>query len=82
MVSEEKLRWLCRRGSLELDKMLNLYLEHAYLKAGYDEQQLFQALLNFSDAELLRFLVDGQVSEAKGMDALVKKIRSLSAAGT
>ncbi|MBF6648259.1 succinate dehydrogenase assembly factor 2 [Methylobacter sp. BlB1] len=82
MVSEEKLRWLCRRGSLELDKMLNLYLEHAYLKAGHVEQQLFQALLNFSDAELLRFLVDGQVPEAKGMDALVKKIRSLSAAGT
>jgi antitoxin CptB len=82
MVPEEKLRWFCRRGSLELDMMLNLYLDRCYLTAGHDEQQLFQALLHFSDGELLMFLMGGQVPEEKGMDSLVKKIRSLSAAGT
>jgi len=81
MVPEEKLRWLCRRGSLELDMMLSRYLDHEYSEAGYDEQRLFQALLNFSDGELLMYLMGEQLPEEKGMEALVKKIRSLSAAG-
>lgn len=81
MVSEEKLRWLCRRGSLELDMMLSRYLDSAYSKAGHDEQRLFQALLNFSDGALLMYLMGDQLPEEKGMDSLVKKIRSLPAAG-
>lgn len=62
--------------------MLNLYLDRFYLTAGHDEQQLFQALLNFSDGELLMYLMGEQLPEEKGMDSLVKKIRSFSAAGT
>lgn len=81
MIHREKLKWRCRRGTLELDIMLGRYLDRVYPTAGQNEQALFQALLNFSDAELLTFLVGEQLPEAKGMATLVKKIRTLSATG-
>jgi len=52
-----KLRWRCRRGSLELDLILYRYLEQFYGLASPTEQQAFQRLLDLEDTDLLRYLM-------------------------
>lgn len=48
-----KLKWQCRRGTQELDKLLIHYLENSYANAPLTEQQEFQQLLKLEDSELL-----------------------------
>ena len=72
-----KLRWQCRRGTLELDIMLINYLEYGYLVAGDDEKKMFLALLNLEDSLLLPLLM-GDCEPTPGMQAeLISKIRGL-----
>jgi antitoxin CptB len=48
-----KLRWQCRRGSLELDLLLNNYLETRYPVADEEEKSRFVEMLKLDDSELL-----------------------------
>ena len=67
-----RLRWQCRRGTKELDFLLNRYLEAGYLVADQEERALFVELLKFEDDELMGVLM-GEV-EIGGMKYLVDKI--------
>ncbi|MDD5578269.1 MAG: succinate dehydrogenase assembly factor 2 [Methylobacter sp.] len=53
-----RLRWQCRRGSLELDLMLEKYLATGYLVADDKEKARFVELLKLDDAELLELLMN------------------------
>ena len=60
MNEQAKLRWQCRRGSLELDLLLKNYLETDYLTADETEKARFRELLMLEDDELLAiFMEDG-----------------------
>ncbi len=48
-----KIRWQCRRGSRELDLLLNRYLETRYLVADEEEKARFVEMLKLDDSELL-----------------------------
>ncbi|PPD40324.1 MAG: succinate dehydrogenase assembly factor 2 [Methylobacter sp.] len=48
-----KLKWQCRRGSLELDLLLNHYLDTVYLQACAEERARFAELLELDDEVLL-----------------------------
>lgn len=74
-----KLRWRCRRGTLELDILLIRYLEVSYLAANPAEQQAFLRLLESEDTELMRYLMGECLPEAPGLVDVVTKIRSLPA---
>lgn len=52
-----KLRWQCRRGTLELDKLLLHYLDTAYSQANQEEQMAFKALLQLNDNQLLSYFL-------------------------
>jgi antitoxin CptB len=69
-----KLKWQCRRGTQELDKLLLGYLEKDYLHAMPDEQQHFQQLLNLEDSELLQLFFSVH-KEQHFLNYLVEKIR-------
>jgi antitoxin CptB len=58
-----KLRWRCRRGSLELDLILSRYLDTRYVSAARQEQQAFVGLLDLEDPELLQYLLGEDVPE-------------------
>ena len=47
-----KLRWQCRRGTKELDLLLQRYLDSGYLLADDEEKALFVELLELEDDEL------------------------------
>jgi antitoxin CptB len=70
-----KLKWQCRRGTKELDFLLNRYLETGYLVADQQESKLFAALLELEDDELAGVLLGD--TEAGEMVFLVNKIRHI-----
>lgn len=53
MTKLAKLRWQCRRGSLELDLLLSRYLEKQYPKASHLEKKHFEELLELDDSVIL-----------------------------
>ena len=75
-----KLRWQCRRGTLELDIMLENYLDAGYLEADEQEKSAFISLLALEDNELLPYLMGDKSPIAEDLAALVNKIRNLAAA--
>lgn len=74
-----KLRWRCRRGTLELDLILLRYLENRYLTADDQEQQTFLQLLDLEDSDLLRYLMGEQSPAAGNLAELVALMRALPA---
>lgn len=74
-----RLKWQCRRGTKELDFLLNRYLETEYLAADQGERALFVELLGLEDDELLRVLM-GEL-EVEGMKGVVGKVRAFAVAG-
>ncbi|MDO9138823.1 MAG: succinate dehydrogenase assembly factor 2 [Methylobacter sp.] len=71
-----RLKWQCRRGTKELDKLLNRYLETGYLAADQQERALFVALLQLEDDRLMAVLL-GDLKVA-GMEVLVGKVRAFT----
>jgi len=70
-----RLRWQCRRGTKELDFLLNRYLETGYLVADQEERELFVELLGMEDDELSAVLMaEAEVPEE--MKVLVGKIHN------
>jgi len=68
-----RLKWQCRRGTKELDFLLNRYLEAGYLTTSREERILFETLLGLEDDELTSVLLGEK--EAGEMRFLVEKIR-------
>lgn len=52
-----RLAWACRRGMLELDLILQPFLERRYSTLSDTQKQAFQSLLNYPDPELLSWLM-------------------------
>ena len=53
--TDSRLRWQCRRGMLELDELLQSYLDRRYVQADASEQDAFHTLLKLSDQEIFDF---------------------------
>ncbi|TAN70800.1 MAG: succinate dehydrogenase assembly factor 2 [Methylobacter sp.] len=69
-----RLKWQCRRGTKELDFLLNRYLETGYLVADRRERELFVELLGMEEDVLVGVLMGDRKLEAKGLAGLVNKI--------
>jgi len=52
--------WASRRGMLELDLMLQPFVEKHYDQLDQTDQQLFQELLELEDQQLFLWLVRGE----------------------
>ena len=70
-----RLRWRCRRGLLELDLLLQRFVDACYAALSDAERQVFDRLLALPDADLLALLQgDGTASDAE-LNRLVTSIR-------
>ncbi|MDA0236895.1 MAG: succinate dehydrogenase assembly factor 2 [Proteobacteria bacterium] len=49
----DRLRWSCRRGLLELDLVLQRFLDEDYRSLGADQRETFNRLLGLQDNDLL-----------------------------
>ncbi len=68
-----RLRWQCRRGSKELDLLLQNYLATGYLQADEAEKKQFAELLQREDSELAGVFLNASQLEG-ALAILVKKI--------
>src|SRR5690606_39677434 len=51
----DRLRWRCRRGMLELDLLLERFVDRELARLGADEQRALERLLDLPDDELLDY---------------------------
>ena len=77
MTDLSRLTWRCRRGTLELDLLLQRYLERCYQQADPVEQQQFEQLLSLEDPPLQRYLMGQDRPDEEALATLVDKIRAL-----
>lgn len=72
---QQRLRWQCRRGMLELDLLLQEFLDHNFMQLDENEQGLFIKLLDTPDQELLELLMGRETHRDACTDELIRKIR-------
>ena len=75
-----KLQWQCRRGTKELDLLLQRYLDSGYLVADDEEKALFVELLKLEDDDLVAVLM-GELEVKPGeLKLLIEKIKTFAVA--
>ena len=74
MAKLAKLKWRCRRGSLELDRLLISYLEQNYKNASDQERLAFEALVALEDLALLAYLFGAECPACPTQAQVIKKI--------
>ena len=74
MADIKLLRWRCRRGMKELDKLLEDYLLNHFDNANPAEQDAFTALLSLPDPLLYGYLFQGQKPEENSIQNIVNQI--------
>lgn len=70
-----RLRWQCRRGTLELDLVLTEFLDQEYSALTAGERLAFERLLHQPDAILQAWLFGRQKVDDKELNNIVTKIR-------
>ena len=68
-----KLKWACRRGMLELDVILERYVENCYDQADEETKAQFHQLLLCQDQDLFDWMVKHETVAAEYRD-IVKKV--------
>ena len=72
----DRLRWRCRRGMLELDLVLNAFLERHLDRLDGPALEAFSALLARTDPELLDLVMGRSEPAGRREEALVALLRS------
>ncbi len=71
-----QLKWQCRRGTKELDFVLNNYLEHYYQSASQSEQSAFKQLIELEDPILYDlFLGESLVDNTIQQNLILKLVQ-------
>lgn len=73
-----QLRWHCRRGMLELDLLLNTFLDKEYASLNIQQSELFVTLLDYPDQVLFDLLMDKMQTSDDGIAKLIKIVRKAS----
>jgi len=78
MKSETKINysWQCRRGMLELDLLLNNFVNKDDDNLTLQQTEAFDLLLSYPDQTLLDLLLGNSVASDPSIATIVQKIRS------
>ena len=71
----KRIYWQCRRGMLELDSLLQSFLEHYYADLDNQERKSFEQLLTNNDTLLLEYFMGRTVPMDPDTANVVFKIR-------
>lgn len=72
-----RLEWRCRRGTHELDLLMQNWLRQGFDGSSKAEQQVFLSLLEWPDDALARLLLGQAQADDAEVNALAAKIRHL-----
>ncbi len=76
---DSRLRWRCRRGMLELDILLNHFVNNDYILLNCDQKNTFDQLLDYPDQLLFDLFLGHMESSDNDICALVQTIRQSAA---
>ncbi len=68
-------RWQCRRGMLELDLLLNNFVDTAAADLSAAQKKTFELLLSYPDQTLLDLLLGNSISSDPLIIDIVQKIQ-------
>lgn len=74
-MDEARLAWQCRRGMLELDLMLQRFVDKRYQGLSLKTKKAFHQLLNCQDQILLDYLMGQDVPTDKDVADVAKQVR-------
>ena len=72
---DNRLRWKCRRGMLELDIMLQSFLENGYTELGAKNNNYFEQLLDYEDNPLFELLMGRMQPADPAMKHVIQSIQ-------
>ena len=72
---EARLQWQCRRGMLELDLMLQTFVEKRYADLPIKTKKAFHQLLQCQDQFLLDYLMGQDTPTDKDVADVAKQVR-------
>lgn len=72
-----RLRWRCRRGMRELDRILEHFLEVGYPALSPAERRCFAEILELPDPELHAYLVGRAEPENPEFAPVIRRIRQV-----
>lgn len=75
-MEKAQLYWRCRRGMLELDELLQEFLDHGFDQLNADQQAAFQKLLRLQDQQMLPYLLGQEIPTDGDLANVVACIRS------
>ena len=76
----KRMRWHCRRGTRELDRLLERWLEQNGASANEDRLAGFEAVLACEDRELQRWILGYYDCDREALKPLIDEIRAKPAA--
>jgi len=72
---DNRLRWKCRRGMLELDIMLQSFLDNGYANLDKSEVLFFEQLLSYEDNPLFELLMGNMQAANADLNYVIKSIQ-------
>lgn len=72
---DSRLRWRCRRGMLELDILLNGFVEKQYNQLNFEQKNIFDQVLDYPDQLLFDLFLGHMESSDNSVSDLVQTIR-------
>lgn len=73
--NDSRLRWRCRRGMLELDLLLNGFIDRDYVDLDNEQKMVLDRLLDYPDQLLFDLLLGFMQSSDKEIASLVSCIQ-------
>lgn len=70
-----RIRWKCRRGTLELDLLLQRFLADRFESLTHAEKTTFEAMLDEADPVLQSWLMKQAIPESSDFQHMVDLIR-------
>ena len=74
-MNPSQLRWRCRRGMLELDILLQAFVDKEYAELTPEQSQVFYALLDYPDQVLFDLLLDKAKATDESVADIINRIR-------
>jgi antitoxin CptB len=78
MKGYSELKWRCRRGMLELDILLNSYLDKTYNTMSPQQGEVFSEVLDYPDQVLFDLLLGNMQSGDARVNRLVSEIQRIN----
>ncbi|RPJ46999.1 MAG: hypothetical protein EHM16_07545 [Betaproteobacteria bacterium] len=76
MAELDRIRWQCRRGLLELDLLLNRFLDRELAGLSTEQMQTFRELLDEADIRLLAWVMEQEKVPGR-YDFLIGRLRQV-----